>query len=312
MVYRLVKRVSAVLSLLMLLIIVWFIYLLNYPQHPSTSKYYRIHHINSPSSVINHSSGNDTKHIVSHLDPINSQEVKSKDFNNSVSDKHVKSESIISDFDNINTQKGRDLLSRIRTNCTDRICSEFLTDRDRPHFKYCIHKTWKIPVSKHKEPLNSVCVFIDGSNRYPMALASYPGSGNTWLRGLIQTVTGLCIGGIYCDITLRQNGYPGESIRSGVTFMVKTHQIDPRWEGIQYAPDSPFTYFKTIEHVPVYAGGVFIMRNPFRAMVAEFKRQEWEDEADNHIKTLGQEHFGECAVTISLISGRPLHSLLRG
>ena len=107
-------------------------------------------------------------------------------------------------------------------------------------------------------------------------------------------MTGLCIGAIYCDVALRKNGYPGESIRSGVAFMVKTHQVDPRWEGVQYPLDAPFSYFKTLEHVPVYSGGVFIMRNPFHAMVAEFQRQAWENEMDHHIMTLGPEFFGKC------------------
>ena len=198
-----------------------------------------------------------------------------------------------SDLHNLDTERGRELFNRIKTNCNDRVCSEFLTPSDYPHFRYCVRKTWKRPISQYHEPRKSVCVFVNGTRSYPMGLASYPGSGNTWVRGLIQRTTGLCIGAIYCDVTLRQNGYPGESIRSAVTFMVKTHQTDPRWAGVRYDANASFEYFKKLEHVPVYSGGVFILRNPFHALVSEYKRTRWEDHPESHVITLGPEYFGE-------------------
>ena len=202
-----------------------------------------------------------------------------------------------SDLNNIETEKGREILSRIKLNCRDTICSKFLTNSDEPHFKYCVRKTWNVSLERYGEPRQSLCVFMNGSNRYPMGLASYPGSGNTWVRGLFQKVTGLCTGGIYCDVALRQNGYPGESIRSGATFLVKSHLIDPRWEGVKYDSQSSFTYFKYREHVPVFSGGVFILRNPFHAMVAEFKREAWENSSTHHTSSLGKEHFGKLIVS---------------
>lgn len=199
------------------------------------------------------------------------------------------------DLENIDTEKGKDYLAHIKTDCSDSICSQFLTSANRPHFKYCVQKTWKLSVDRFKEPAQSTCVFVSGENRFPMALASYPGSGNTWVRGLIQTTTGLCTGAIYCDKTLRSNGYPGERLQTAATFMVKTHQVDPRWSGVHYGPNDPFTYFTDLKSVPIYSGGVFIMRNPFDAMVAEFKRQAWVDREDlaNHVKDLSIEHFGK-------------------
>ena len=35
---------------------------------------------------------------------------------------------------------------------------------------------------------------MNGTGRYPIALASFPGSGNTWLRGLLEKATGICTG----------------------------------------------------------------------------------------------------------------------
>ena len=40
----------------------------------------------------------------------------------------------------------------------------------------------------------SSCHFIDGRGREPVALASFPGSGNTWVRGLLEKATGICTG----------------------------------------------------------------------------------------------------------------------
>ena len=38
------------------------------------------------------------------------------------------------------------------------------------------------------------CHFMDGRERAPVALVSFPGSGNTWLRGLLEQATGICTG----------------------------------------------------------------------------------------------------------------------
>lgn len=42
-----------------------------------------------------------------------------------------------------------------------------------------------------------------------IALASYPGSGNTWLRYLLQQATGIITGSIYLAPRLLANGFPG-------------------------------------------------------------------------------------------------------
>ncbi len=38
------------------------------------------------------------------------------------------------------------------------------------------------------------CHFMNGSSRSAVALASFPGSGNTWARGLLERATGVCTG----------------------------------------------------------------------------------------------------------------------
>lgn len=268
---------STVISLLILLAILWSIFFLAFSRPSSQNnklhgRYHVLDSHNSQSHPLISASSSPHDHT---QQPISTSRIysllRSKDLN----------------------FEGTELLHCIKSDCRDSICSEFLTDADKPHFNYCAHKTRIVSHKQYRESLQSSCVFINGSHRNPVGLASYPGSGNTWVRGLLQEVTGLCTGGVYCDTELRRNGFPGESIRSGITFMVKSHQIDPRWEWVKYSPRDPFTYFKRVQDVPVYSAGVFILRNPFHAMVSEFKRQTWEEQPNNHIRTLGKEHFGE-------------------
>ena len=55
------------------------------------------------------------------------------------------------------------------------------------------------------------------------ALASSPGSGNTWARYLIQQYSGYMTGAIYNDPKLRKNGFPGENVYDGSVVAIKTH-----------------------------------------------------------------------------------------
>ena len=171
--------------------------------------------------------------------------------------------------------------------CNDQLCSNFLTENDLQHFKRCFTKA---KLLTEMEDYN--CHFIN-SIRGPCALASLPGSGNSWVRGLLQNITGICTGGIYCDPTMRMNGYPGESIRSGVVLVVKTHKTDPRWTGVHYDKPPPLKHFKKLNDVPVYSSAIFLVRNPFDALVAEWHRQQTIDSSDNHVDSADREYFGE-------------------
>ena len=198
----------------------------------------------------------------------------------------------VNELQNMDSNVAQDLISRIKINCRDSICSEFVTKADKPHFDYCIKKTWKVR-ARYREPRDSVCRFINGTGRHPIALASFPGSGNTWVRGLIQGITGLCTGAIYCDRMLRRTGFPGESIRSGIVLVVKTHHYDPRWTGIYYEKSAPFSYFKKVEHIPIHSSAIFLLRNPFDSLVSEYSRQLREEEPDSHVSVPKREYFGE-------------------
>lgn len=182
--------------------------------------------------------------------------------------------------------------------CRSRICREFLSDKDMGYFGYC----WKKSRLRRESP-RSVCQFMNASSRPPIALASFPGSGNTWIRGLLQRATGVCTGGIYCDTTLRNSGYPGESLRSGNTLVVKTHQVDPRWTGIYYPPNTTDRYFTKESDIPIYDAAIVLVRNPFHALVAEWNRQMTVNMSlgghDSHTNAVDAKYFCEFCSTAS-------------
>lgn len=145
------------------------------------------------------------------------------------------------------------------------------------------------------EVARSQCKFLNTTSRDPVALASFPGSGNTWVRGLLQKATGICTGGIYCDTKLRLSGYPGESIRSGRTLVVKSHQVDPRWTGVYYPPNTTDRYFTKEIDIPVYDTAILLVRNPFHSLVSEWNRliSINMSVSDNHVNIIATQYFGE-------------------
>ncbi|XP_050406984.2 WSCD family member AAEL009094 [Patella vulgata] len=78
------------------------------------------------------------------------------------------------------------------------------------------------------------------------ALASYPGSGNTWTRHLLQKSTGIYTGAIYRDPRITKYGYFGEGVTNGSVIVIKTHML-------------------LRKHKVAYERAVLLMRNPFEA-----------------------------------------------
>lgn len=147
--------------------------------------------------------------------------------------------------------------------------------------------------------LPHTCHFSNRPLRQPVGLVSLPGSGNTWVRGLLETATGICTGAVYCDISLRGRGFIGEYIRSGRALVVKTHSVSPRWiRGHWWNLES------LGENAGIYGSAILLVRNPFDAFVAEWNRKvankfrSHTTEMDSHIKAAGREWFGKCSTTL--------------
>ncbi|XP_046363397.2 WSCD family member CG9164-like [Haliotis rufescens] len=88
-------------------------------------------------------------------------------------------------------------------------------------------------------------------------LVSFPGSGNTWTRHLLEQMTGVATGSDDFDKNLEARGFLGERKMDGSTIAVKTHTL--------YKPQSrkPLRDIKR---------AILIIRNPYNAMVADFNR----------------------------------------
>ena len=93
-------------------------------------------------------------------------------------------------------------------------------------------------------------------NRKTVALLSFPGSGNSWVRQLLETTTGIYTGTYKdCDISYITNGMIGEGVYTDNVIAVKIH-------------------FVTKGELPWFRGRniIYVVRNPFNAILAEWKR----------------------------------------
>ena len=80
--------------------------------------------------------------------------------------------------------------------CKEVLCRELLTHSDWNSYTYCTERLAyhykKNPKSISHKP--GKCHFMKGDNRAAVALVSFPGSGNTWVRRLLEQATGICTG----------------------------------------------------------------------------------------------------------------------
>ena len=146
--------------------------------------------------------------------------------------------------------------------CKQQNCLEFLSSADKQKHTKCLGETRKY--FKHDTVIQqSSCTFLLDGSRRPVALASPEGSGNTWLRGLLEKATGVCTGFCCCDPEMRVLGFPGEGITGGNVLVVKTHIDTPQWLGGK----------KKLQWEGSYGSAVLLIRNPARALIAEWNRR---------------------------------------
>ena len=72
-------------------------------------------------------------------------------------------------------------------------CQQYLSPHEKTAFSKCYTKC-RQQSRKFGPVVNGACHFMNGLDRLPVALASFPGSGNTWTRGLLERITGICTG----------------------------------------------------------------------------------------------------------------------
>ncbi|XP_028323131.1 WSC domain-containing protein 1 [Gouania willdenowi] len=111
----------------------------------------------------------------------------------------------------------------------------------------------------HTPVLDSRCkerMFLPQRRSSLVALSSFPGAGNTWVRHLIELVTGYYTGSFYFDGTLYNRGFKGEKDywKSGRSICVKTHESGQK-------------------EIKMFDSAVLLIRNPYRSLMAEFNRK---------------------------------------
>ena len=175
----------------------------------------------------------------------------------------------------------------VNSNCSDRHCTSLLTKVERQRYLRCEQlASRKAHVSPRDIPYK--CAFRDGRGLDPVALVSLPGSGNTWVRSMLEKATGICTGSIYCDSPLRTGGFVGESVRDGSVIVVKTHTSDYQWKDDTEKRNKDDAY---------YGSAIMLIRNPFDALVAEWHRLEGLKKSGgkdlSHVDKAGKNKFGE-------------------
>ena len=177
--------------------------------------------------------------------------------------------------------------------CSQQYCMEHLSSVEKLVYSKCKKR---VP---HGVDLSCRCQFVNARGRRVVALVSLPGSGNTWVRGLLERVTRVCTGSIYCDKTLRAEGFCGEGLRSGALLVVKTHDSSLQWKGEHY---------KTVKaDRPFFDAAIFLIRSPFRAAIAEWNREvsnlfARNQNGSSHVKYVDKpQFFGEPVVTFEVV-----------
>jgi hypothetical protein len=116
------------------------------------------------------------------------------------------------------------------------------------------HNNDKLGIVSSTKSDNNEFNVKENVEKHIAALASFPGSGNTWLRYLLQQATGILTGSVYKDYGLLKSGFPAESISNLSVLLVKTHEWGSHgWER--------------------FGKAILLVRDPAKAILAEFNRQ---------------------------------------
>jgi len=94
--------------------------------------------------------------------------------------------------------------------------------------------------------------FFNADPKNRVVLTSVPGSGNTWLRYLVEKASGYFTGSIYRDTPVFRKGFLGEMTRGGI--LIKHHLYE--------------------DELKRFNAIVFIIRDPYQSMISEFQRQK--------------------------------------
>nr|XP_027208956.1 WSC domain-containing protein 2-like [Penaeus vannamei] len=110
--------------------------------------------------------------------------------------------------------------------------------------------------------------FLLGGRAPLIAVASFPGSGNTWLRYVVEVLTGVFTGSVYHDEVLAIRGFWGErdGYRQGTTLLQKTHSFPLLQHEVKDGIYNGQEFRFLLPKGPRRA--VLLLRNPWESLVA--------------------------------------------
>ena len=125
------------------------------------------------------------------------------------------------------------------------------------------------------------------------ALVSFPGSGNTWSRYLLEQSTGILTGSKYCDSALKKFFY-AENVVSSNVIVVKTH-LGPGGAKLRSDARSGLQQDK-------YDKAIVLVRHPRDAIISEANRYFNRRHSGKHTSVLKKEFF-ECELHAFSVEG---------
>ena len=124
-------------------------------------------------------------------------------------------------------------------------------------FLHCAAKQLMLSnFSVHIPPTSQHCKKMSFQTAGPVvALVSFPGSGNSWVRQLLESSTGVYTGAVYCDKSYIEVGMVGEGITTNNVIAIKAHAL----------------YTRVKKQMKVDRV-IYIVRTPFRCILSENNR----------------------------------------
>ena len=119
-------------------------------------------------------------------------------------------------------------------------------------------------------PSHQHCKNMSFKNSGPLVtLSSFPGSGNSWVRQLLESATGIYTGALWCDEAYVNCGMIGEFVQSNNVIAVKAHHYIPSVIKKKLNNDK----------------SIYIVRSPFGAILAEHTRSTLKSKrnAESHV-----------------------------
>ena len=108
----------------------------------------------------------------------------------------------------------------------------------------------------HIPPTHQHCKKMSFKNSGPVVvLGSFQGSGNSWVRQLLESATGIYTGAVYCDRSYVQAGMIGEGVTTANVIAVKNHAIPAK-----------------VKQQMSFDKAIYLVRSPFGCILSENNR----------------------------------------